>query len=93
VALAATYWAGLRIDSQLLEWGLPLDGRGERLRLLCDAYGLDQRQRLSLLEELVEHRRKRLEQREWRGVTPREIIAANLEWVLDHAPRLRTFLY
>jgi aminoglycoside phosphotransferase (APT) family kinase protein len=92
VALAATYWAGLRIDSQLLEWGLPLDRRGERLRLLCDSYGLDRRQRSTLLDELIEHRRKRLERREWRGVTPREVIVANLEWVLDQAPRLRTFL-
>jgi phosphotransferase family enzyme len=25
VALAATYWAGLRIDEQLIEWGIPLE--------------------------------------------------------------------
>ena len=40
VALAATYWAGVRIDSQLCDWGLPLDRRGERLRLLWVTYGL-----------------------------------------------------
>jgi hypothetical protein len=92
VALAATYWAGLRIDSQLLEWGLPLDRRGERLRLFCDSYGLDRRQRSTLLDELIEHRRNRLERREWRGVTPREIISANLEWAVDQARGLSTFL-
>lgn len=92
VALAATYWAGLRIDRQLVEWGLPLDHRGERLRLLCDSYGLDQRQRAALFDELIEHRRKRLEQREWRGVVPRDIIVANLDWAMDQAPKLSTFL-
>ena len=44
-------------------------------------------------DELVEHRRKRLDQRgEWQGVVPREIIAANLDWAMDHAPVLSKFL-
>jgi hypothetical protein len=91
--LAATWWSGIRIDSQLVEWGLTLDRRGERLRLLCDSYGLDRRQRASLFDELVEHRRKRVEQSgEWQGVVPREIIAANLDWAIDHAPVLSKFL-
>lgn len=92
VAMAATYWASLRIDTQLLEWRLPLDRRGERLRLLCDSYGLDRQQRSTLLDELIQHRRKRLEQGTWRGVTPRHVIVANLEWAVDHAPRLAKFL-
>lgn len=92
VALAATYWAGLRIDRQLLEWGLPLDRRGERLRILCDSYGLDRRQRGALFGELMEHRRNRLEQREWQEVVPREIIVANFDWAVAHAPRLSKFL-
>jgi hypothetical protein len=92
VALAATYWAGLRIDSQLVEWGLPLDRRGERLRLLCDSYGLDSRQRVSLFDELIEHRQKQLEQREWRQVVPHEVIVANLDWAMGQAPRLAKFL-
>lgn len=92
VALAATYWAGLRIDSQLVEWGLPLDLRGERLRLLSDSYGLDQRQRASLFDELIEHRQRRLEQRGWRGVVPREVIVANLHWAKAQAPRLAKYL-
>lgn len=92
VALAATYWAGIRIDTQLREWGLPIDRRGERLRLLCDAYGLDPAQRQSLLAELIAHRRNRVEFGEWRGVTPREVIVANLRWTEQHAAELRRFL-
>ena len=92
VALAATYWACIRIDSQLVEWGLPLDGRGTRLRLLCDAYGLDTSQRSTLLDELIAHRRKRVARREWRGVTPREVIVANLQWTEAHAAELLRFL-
>jgi hypothetical protein len=92
VALAATYWAGVRIDGQLIKWGLPLDRRGERLRLLCDAYGLDGSQRSGLLGELIEHRRGRVERGEWRGVTPRHVIVANLRWVEDHRAELATFL-
>jgi hypothetical protein len=92
VALAGTYWACIRIDSQLLEWGLPLDRRGERLRLLCDAYGLDAAQRSSLVDELIDHRRNRVARGEWRGVTPREVIVANLEWTQAHAAELRRFL-
>ena len=60
LALAATYWAGLRIDEQLIEWGIPLERRGERLRLLCDAYGLDRAARASLLDELIVYRRQRI---------------------------------
>ncbi len=92
VALAATYWACIRIDGQLLEWGLPLGGRGKRLRLLCDAYGLETAQRSTLLDELIAHRRNRVMRGEWRGVTPREVIVANLEWTEAHAAELLRFL-
>ena len=92
VALAATWWAPVRIDRQAAEWGLPLDRRGERLRLLCDGYGLTAGQRAVLLDELIAHRRARLEQHAWRGVTPREVIVENLRWVEDHYGELATFL-
>ncbi len=92
VALAATYWAPVRIDRQSAEWGLPLDRRGERLRLLCDAYGLTTAQRAVVLDELIAHRRGRLEQRTLRGMTPREVIVENLRWVEDHYDELATFL-
>jgi hypothetical protein len=94
VAKAATYWAPLRIDEQADEWGLllPADRRGERLRLLCDAYGLSARERAGMLDELLAWRRHRLAERTWRGVVPREIITANLRWVEEHHSRLDTFL-
>ena len=92
VALAATYWAGVRIDEQLVEWGLPLDRRGERLRILCDAYGLEDRERDGLLGELVAHRRGRIERGEWRGATPKHLIVANLRWTEEHRDELARFL-
>ena len=92
VALAATYWAGIRIDEQLVEWGISLTRRGERLRLLCDSYGLDRSQRAALLVALIDHRRRRLERGAFRGTAPVEIIRANLRWTEKHAPELATFL-
>jgi hypothetical protein len=91
VGLAATYWGGLRVDDQLREWGLPLDRRGERLRLLCDGYGLDTAERGRLLEELLAQRRGRVERGDWR-VTPREVIVENLRWLEDHVAELARFL-
>ena len=92
VALAATYWAGIRIDEQLLAWGIPLDRRGERLRILCDAYGLDARQRGSLFDELIDHRRRVIANDAVRGTTTVETIAANLAWTEANAAELGTFL-
>ena len=92
VALAATWWAGTRIDEQLLEWGISLERRGERLRILCDAYGLDRTQRASLLPELIAHRRSALDRGAIRGTTKPETILANLRWTEDRAAELDTFL-
>jgi hypothetical protein len=92
IALAATYWAGVRIDEQLVEWGIPLERRGERLRLLCDAYGLGASERAALLDELLEHRRERIDKGLGRGSAPIGVIRANYHWTLDHRPELATFL-
>ena len=92
VGLASTYWAGIRIDEQLVEWGIPLDRRGERLRILCDAYGLDSGERGRLLDELIAYRRERIAGQQWRGSTPIDVIRANLRWVEEHARELGTFL-
>jgi aminoglycoside phosphotransferase (APT) family kinase protein len=91
VALAATYWASLRTDAQLAGWGVPLDHRGERLRLLCDSYGLDQTQRARLLDELEDQRRGRLERGDWR-VTGRQTVLDNLWWLEEHRDELARFL-
>jgi hypothetical protein len=50
LASAASYWAPLRPDADAREWGLPTETRGLRLRLLCDAYGLDVADRVALLD-------------------------------------------
>lgn len=92
LALAATYWAGLRIDEQLIEWGIPLERRGERLRLLCDAYGLDRAARASLLDELIVYRRQRIASGKIRGTTPVEVIEANLRWTEKHSAHFARFL-
>lgn len=91
VALAATYWAGLRTDDQLLSWGIPLARRGERLRILCNSYGLDALQRSLLLDELIAQRRGRLERGDWR-VANRQTVSANLRWLEEHRDELDTVL-
>ena len=92
VALAATYWAGLRIDEQLVEWGIPLERRGQRLRLLCDAYGLARAARASLLDELIVYRRERIASRKTRGTIPMEVIEANLRWTEQNSGYFASFL-
>jgi hypothetical protein len=87
VALAATYWAGIRADAQLADWDVPLDRRGDRLRLLCDSYGLTAAQRATLLDELVAQREGRLERADWR-VTGQDAVIANLEWLRDNRMEL-----
>jgi aminoglycoside phosphotransferase (APT) family kinase protein len=92
VGMAATYWAGLRIDEQLVEWGIPLERRGERLRLLCDAYGLDAEGRSRLFDELNGYRRERIAAQAYRGTVPVEVIHANLRWTEEHAAELSAYL-
>jgi hypothetical protein len=92
LALAATYWAGIRIDDQLTEWGIPLERRGERLQLLCDAYGLDRAGRTSLMAELIAYRRERIASGTFRGTVPAEVIEANLRWTEENADDLNAFL-
>jgi hypothetical protein len=91
VALASTYWAGLRTDEQLEAWGIPLERRGARLRTLCDSYGLDARQRSLLLDELIAQRRGRLERGDWR-VANRQTVLDNLRWLEEHRDELDTVL-
>jgi hypothetical protein len=57
VASAANYWVPLRPDEQAAEWGLPTGDRGARLRLLCDAYGLDDAARSGLLDVVARRNR------------------------------------
>jgi len=91
VALAATYWGGVRVDDQLTDWGIPLARRGERLRLLCDGYGLDASARSTLLEQLLAQRRGRVERGDSRVAQP-STIEQNLRWLEVHADELARFL-
>ncbi len=103
VAAAAYFWAPLRTDEQAAEWGLPTDRRGERLRQLCDAYGLDDRG--DLLDRVLAQRRRghglhaRLGGRERRpgwaemwdaGSGGR--IRANARWLDEHRAELEPWL-
>ena len=105
VGLAAGYWAPLRVDTQAIGWGLPLDRRGERLRLLCDAYGLDADDRRKLLDVHLSRRRLGYEaHRQWGGIERRDgwrqmwdagsgtLILGNLAWIEDHRVELDTWL-
>lgn len=105
IGSAASYWAPLRIDAQALEWGLPLDRRGARLRLLCDAYRLDTEGRMRLLDTFVERRLLGYEaHRIWGGIERRpgwrelwdrgsgELIRANIRWIEEHRAELETWL-
>ena len=55
VISAASHWAPLRTDAA--KWGLPEDRRPERVRLLCDAYGLSAGDRARFFEKAVAIRR------------------------------------
>lgn len=105
VGSAAAFWAPLRTDAEALEWGLPTERRGERLRLLCDGYGLERDERSRLLDIHLARRRLGLEaHRLWGGVERRPgwremwdrgtgtLIAANLRWVEDHRTELDAWM-
>ena len=105
VARASSYWAPLIHDSFATEWGLPLDRRGERMRLLCDAYGLEDDERAGLLHEVVRRRQFGYEaHRIWGGVERRpgwremwdagsaKQFAANMAWLEDHRAELERWL-
>ncbi len=57
VASAANFWVPLAPTSEAERSGLAGRRRGERLRLLCDAYGLDAAERGELLD-VVAHRNR-----------------------------------
>jgi aminoglycoside phosphotransferase (APT) family kinase protein len=105
IGLAAGYWAPLRVDEQAIEWGLPLDRRGEGLRLLCDAYGLDADGRSRLLDVHLQRRRLGYEAHLlWGGVEGRDgwremwdagsgtLLLANLAWIEGHRAELNSWL-
>lgn len=55
VVSAACHWAPLRTDAE--KWGLPADRQPERVRVLCDAYGLSADERARFVEKAIRMRR------------------------------------
>jgi Phosphotransferase enzyme family len=55
VVSAASHWAPLRTDAE--RWGLPPDRRPERVRILCDAYGLSAGERARFVDKAIRVRR------------------------------------
>jgi Phosphotransferase enzyme family len=105
LASAANYWVPLRPDEQAAVWGVPTDRRGERLRLLCDAYGLDRDGRLRLLD--VAKRKNQIAydtQRTWGGEEKRpgwkemwesgvgNLALARRRWLAENRAALERYL-
>jgi prepilin-type processing-associated H-X9-DG protein len=57
LASAANFWVALRPDDQCEAWGVPIDRRRDRLRALCDGYGLPRTGRAALLDAIEEKTR------------------------------------
>ncbi len=55
VISAASHWAPLRTDHE--SWGLPGDRKAERVRILCDAYGLSPENRARFVDVAIRVRR------------------------------------
>jgi len=100
---AASHWVPLSIGAA--EWGLPADRRPERLRILCDAYGLPAADRARFVDKAIAIRRggyelkKRLggEERRpgWREMWDRgdgEKALANIRLLEELRPELEAAL-
>jgi len=105
VASAASHWVPLRTDEQAREWGLPTNRRRERLRLLCDSYGLDAAERARVVDVVLERRRFGYDaHRIWGGLERRkgwaemwdagsgERMLANTRWVERHRAKIESWL-
>lgn len=105
VASAASYWVPLATDDRALEQGLPVERRGERLRLLCDAYGLGSDDRGRVVDVLLQRRRHGYEaHRLWGGVERRpgwremwdggsgDVIERNIRWLEEQRAALEPWL-
>jgi hypothetical protein len=103
VVSAASHWVPLRTDAA--KWGLPADRRPERLRILCDAYGLTDGERARFVDKAIAIRRggyelhKRLggEERQpgWREMWDRgsgETALGNIRLLEELRPELEAAL-
>jgi hypothetical protein len=103
IVSAASHWVPLRTDAD--KWGLPAARRPERLRILCDAYGLPDVERARFVDKAIAIRRggyelhKRFggEERRpgWRAMWDRgsgRSALANLQLLEDLRPELEAAL-
>jgi hypothetical protein len=103
VVSAASRWVPLHTEAE--EWGLPTDRRPERLRILCDAYGLPAEDRARFVDKAIAIRRggyelkKRLggeeRRRGWREMWDRgdgDRALANIRLLEELRPELEAAL-
>jgi hypothetical protein len=91
VATAAAWWAPLRPDAEAERWGFPLNRRGERLQLLCEGYGLEERG--DVVERYLAMRRENVEQFRRTGDAARlRRATAGVHWLEEHQKELEQWL-
>jgi Phosphotransferase enzyme family len=90
VARCAAWWAPLRPDDVVRARGFDPARRGERLRVLCDGYGLGEEQRSRVLDAAVQA------QLEWAedppGPAEAEAMRASAAWIVAHRYELEPWL-
>jgi hypothetical protein len=84
VAVAALWWVPLQPDQEATHWGLPVDRRSERLRGLCDGYGLDERG--DVVKRALAFRRRRY------ALTRSPRILRGVRWLEKHQEELEAWL-
>jgi len=105
LASAANFWVPLAHDERAVRWGLSPTRHGERLRLLCDGYGLARTERLGLLDVVAHRNAMGFEiHRLWGGVERRsgwremwdagsgDALLARNAWFEAHRADLLAFL-
>ena len=103
VTALALWWAPLRPDAEALKYGFPTDRRGERLRAICDTYGLEERG--DLIECAIAQRRGGYELHRtlggeqrlpgWREMWDRgsgETSLAGIRWLEENREELERWL-
>ena len=105
LASAACFWVPVASDERAAELGLAPARRGDRLRLLCDAYGLEADVRARVVDAVCAYLLRAYElHRLWGAIERRpkwrklweagsgDAINAELAWVSSHSDELERFL-
>ena len=105
VVSAACFWVPVASDERTAQLGLATSRRGDRLRLLCDAYGLEASVRARVVDAVCAYLLRGYElHRLWGSIEGRPkwrklweagsgaAIKAELAWVASHRDELERFL-